>query len=264
VRRILTSLLFVSLVACTVSEAQPDGLRVGHANVAGWAIYRGAPAAGDDLAALVVAQELDVVGVSEVCEAQLERAAAGIPGARAVFRRTIPLTAPVPWGPPSDEVCTLGNGLLLGPGITVHDTWSDELPTADGVPGDYDVEEDRNVVCARVASPGGPFVACTTHLSHLLTHPERRREQVEAVLAFASRNRQESEPVVLVGDFNARGGSADLAPVERAGWIDAVRRPRGTVQHVLLSEGSWVVEGRGRTSFGLSDHDAVWGVLARH
>jgi endonuclease/exonuclease/phosphatase family metal-dependent hydrolase len=90
--------------------------------------------------------------------------------------------------------------------------------------------------------------------------PTTRRRQADAVVAFIDGWRRPDEPVVLVGDLNARLGGDDLTAIEGAGWEPA-RPGSRSVLHVFLSPDDWDVVGNVRRGLGRSDHDAVWAIL---
>jgi len=73
---------------------------------------------------------------------------------------------------------------------------------------------------------------------------------------------QESKPVILAGDFNARPGSDPMNVLLNAGWIDTVA-PRSVIDYVLVRQGDpWAVEDIVILDEPVaSDHDPVLVVL---
>ncbi|MFP3714253.1 endonuclease/exonuclease/phosphatase family protein [Puerhibacterium sp. TATVAM-FAB25] len=115
-------------------------------------------------------------------------------------------------------------------------------------------DEPRAAVAAVVETPQGPLTVVNTHLSSW-----RRWNRVQ-LRWLARRLRGAPRPLVLLGDLNIPG---DL-PAQRTGWRDVVtaptfprRRPRSTIDHVLL-DGAVRATGPARAvDLGLSDHLAV-------
>jgi len=115
-------------------------------------------------------------------------------------------------------------------------------------------DEPRVALAAVVETPQGPLTVVNTHLSSW-----RRWNRLQ-LRWLARRLRGAPRPLVLLGDLNIPG---DL-PARRTGWRDAVatptfprRRPRSTIDHVLL-DGAVRAPGPARAvDLGLSDHLAV-------
>lgn len=259
VRRLSAPVLLAVTAAATVlpacSTRDEDAVRIGHANIAGWAIYEGSLDAGRDLAEVVERRSLDAVGVSEACESQIVAAvdALGESTFDYVFQETTNSDSPLPWSPPPESGCRYGNALLVSSELDLTDSWAVELPTADRTSQtEFDPEEDRWAICGTV-DLGTAATLCATHLTNLQAAPDTRRRQAVA-LHDALDARADSESVaVIVGDFNARRGSSELGPF--AQWDDA-SRSRG-VLHVFvrgLDFGS-----SGAAAVGRADHDLRWG-----
>jgi endonuclease/exonuclease/phosphatase family metal-dependent hydrolase len=115
-------------------------------------------------------------------------------------------------------------------------------------------DEPRAAVAAVVETPRGPLTVVNTHLSSW-----RRWNRVQ-LRWLARRLRGAPRPLVLLGDLNIPG----TAPAEATGWRDAVtaptfprRRPRSTIDHVLLDGAVRAVGPARAVDLGLSDHLAV-------
>lgn len=122
--------------------------------------------------------------------------------------------------------------------------------------------EPRAAVEVVIAPPGiGPISVVGTHLCHqsneLRTLQTQRLSQL-----FPS---QESKPVILAGDFNARPGSDPMNVLLNAGWIDTVA-PRSVIDYVLVRQcDPWAVEDVVILDEPVaSDHDPVLVVLRWH
>lgn len=90
--------------------------------------------------------------------------------------------------------------------------------------------DSRQVLWARVASPGGGVDLFNTHLAHTLTplSDTTRQLQVEQVLAITAEwATADSVPDFLVGDFNSTPDSSVVAAVTAAGFVDTYRAAGG-------------------------------------
>lgn len=243
------------LAALVVAQCSSDDgttLTLGHANVAGWAIYAGSLDAGYDLAEAIAARNLDVVGVSEICESQVQAALDVLDAPyEYVFQQTVQPDA-LPWSPPPESGCLYGNALIARSELGLAGTRTIELPTEDFTTvHEWDPEEDRWALCSRVKSQT-TIAVCTAHLTNLQPVEGARSRQVIALNQVIEDLRGPDEPAVLIGDFNARIGDADLAPL--ASWANASGN-RG-VMHVLVKDLDPV--DRGTVDVGRADHDLVW------
>lgn len=257
------------LVAAAVSsdEDSPDparGWRVGQANLAGWAAYSGSVEAGSDLADVVIDLDLDLVGIAEACQQQLaaaeERLAEHGP-VEVVFHRTVPPDQRLPYGAASDEECVYGLGLIVRGPLRLSDVSSSELPTLDGEPGGFDREEDRHLVCGRVAASndaGAALVTCTTHFTRLMAVEERRRLQADHLVSSIDELATGGAPVLVLGDLNARAGSPDLEPIYTSGLRDV---GAGNNRDHILVRG---VDTSALSSrhLGRSDHPLIWAAVS--
>ena len=243
------------LVAGQCSPVDEEVLRVGQVNIAGWAIYAGHADGGYDLAEAIAARDLDVVGVSEVCESQVAAAVEVLDSPyEFVFQQTVTPDA-LPWSPPPESGCRYGNALVARVEAELADDHAVELPSADfTTEHEWDPEEDRWVLCGRIKLKV-EAVVCTAHLTNLEPAPDSRLRQVTALKEIVEGRRQSEEALVLVGDFNARIGDRDLSPL--ASWQDA-SRSRGVIH--VLANGLSPLE-RGKLGVGRTDHDLVWASL---
>ena len=244
----------VAAFGASCSYETGEVLRVGHANIAGWAIYNGSADAGADIADAVIREKLEVVGLSEACESQVAAAvdALGADRFEYVFQQTAGPDSPLPWSPPADSGCRYGNALMVRSDLDLEDVEAIELPTADRVEGtEFDPEEDRWALCGRVFA-GRSIVVCATHLSNIEHSDGSRLRQASELHERVSAIAGADEAIVVVGDLNARRGHRDLAAFDD--WEDA-SRSRG-VLHVLVRDIQ--AAGRGRTSVGRADHDLLW------
>jgi endonuclease/exonuclease/phosphatase family metal-dependent hydrolase len=255
--RRLMQLLVASavIVAAQCSSADGEVLRVGQVNLAGWAIYGGHVDAGYDLAEAMAARDLDVVGVSEVCESQVEAAIEVLDGPYDfAFHQTVTADA-LPWSPPPESGCRYGNALIARGEDALADVEAIELPSADfTTEHEWDPEEDRWALCGRIKGDAAAFV-CTLHLTNLEPAPDSRLRQVTALKDIVEARRTNGERAVLIGDFNARIGDRDLSPLDA--WKDASRN-RGVI-HVLV-DGFAPVQ-RGKLDVGRTDHELIWASL---
>lgn len=98
-----------------------------------------------------------------------------------------------------------GNAILSKFPILQVRTW--KLPSLD---------EQRVMICATVAAPGGETTACSVHLG--LNGPERRAQvaEIEKIIDGFPTDR-----VVLMGDFNETSEKPAMRFLKNAGWTDA-------------------------------------------
>ncbi|HET6763872.1 MAG TPA: endonuclease/exonuclease/phosphatase family protein [Longimicrobiaceae bacterium] len=80
--------------------------------------------------------------------------------------------------------------------------------------------EQRGVLMATIAAPGGPLAVLDTHLDHL-GEDVWRIQEIATVLRVARSAGEAGMPVLLGGDFNARPESAVHAELRGAGFRDA-------------------------------------------
>lgn len=240
-------------------------MRVGQANIAGWATYAGSTEAGADLASAVLDADLHVVGVAETCEQQLdeaERLLAAHGPVQAVFRRTVPRDHSLPWGAASDDECVYGIGLVARGAVTLTDVTTSELPTLDGQPGGFDREEDRHVLCARTSSDDQQLddvLVCTTHFTRWEVAEGRRRSQAEHLAARISALASDRTAVLVLADLNARRGQADIEPLYAWGLDDV---GSGDSRDHVMTRG--MEGGQARpTPLGRSDHDMLIASVVR-
>jgi endonuclease/exonuclease/phosphatase family metal-dependent hydrolase len=122
----------------------------------------------------------------------------------------------------------------------------------------------RAAVAVTVRLPSGPVRVYGLHLeSPAGLGGGGRRDQARAVLADAS---AWSGPTVVAGDFNGRGGAAEMA---QAGYLWATERVRRTsslfsFDHVLargLCPAGDEAAAKEDDATNASDHDPVWAVL---
>ena len=122
----------------------------------------------------------------------------------------------------------------------------------------------RAAVAATVHLPSGPLRVVGVHLESPAGLGGRdRRDQARTVLAEAT---AWDGPVVIAGDFNGRGGAAEIA---RAGYFWATERVRHTASvfsfdHVLARGLCPAGEGaaaKAEDETNASDHHPVWAVL---
>jgi endonuclease/exonuclease/phosphatase family metal-dependent hydrolase len=153
------------------------------------------------------ALDADVVGIQEASRGRHRgdvaarlAAALGFPHAFAPATHRWPLAA---WVLGLEE----GPAVLSRFAIAASRTWP-----IDGCGGAYR----RMLVCADIATPGGPIEACSTHL-------EGTDCQAEAV-AEILRDRRSTAPLVLMGDLNATESSKGIRDlIGRLGLIDTFR-----------------------------------------
>ncbi len=238
--------------------------RAGQANLAGWAAYEGSLDAGADLARAVLDLDLHVVGVAEACQQQLqeaERRLARHGPVEVVFHRTVRPDQRLPYGAASDDECVYGLGVIVRGPLALTETSTSELPTLDGDPGGHDREEDRHVVCGRVAKAdrvGEHVLACTTHFTRLMAVEERRRLQAEHLVVSIGHLASRSTPVLVLADLNARSGSSDLEPIYDSGLRDV---GAGDSRDHILVRGLDASRLRAR-DLGRSDHHLIWTTVA--
>lgn len=247
---LLAFLAAAALAGC--SRVDGEVLRIGHANIAGWAIYAGRADGGHHLAEAIASLDLDVVGVAETCESQIVAATEVLDGEyEYVFQQTLTPDA-LPWSPPAESGCRYGNALITRSELELGEVRAVELPSEDFTPAhEWDPEEDRWALCGRLQKEVA-VVVCTAHLTNLEPFDGARLRQVTALKSTFDELRPGTKAAVLVGDFNARTGDPDMDPV--ASLRDASRN-RGVV-HVLV-EGLTPIDS-GKFDVGKADHDLVW------
>lgn len=234
--------------------------RAGQANLAGWAVYKGRTQAGGDLADAVLDANLDIVGVAEARERQLNDAARRLAKhgpVQVLFQRTISAGNAPPWGAQSDDESVYGIGLLARGPVKLNKTTVLELPTVDGRAGEVDIEEDRWVLCARTSSRHrhiDDVRVCITHFTRLQVSVGRRRYQAQYLADRLSSLVADGTPVIVLADLNARQGDLDLNPLYDLGLADIGEG--ASRDHVLISS---LRHGALRSAtLGRSDHKIVW------
>jgi endonuclease/exonuclease/phosphatase family metal-dependent hydrolase len=80
--------------------------------------------------------------------------------------------------------------------------------------------EQRGVLAAVVATPGGPLVVLDTHLDHT-GEDVWRVQEIATVLRVARTAEEQGMPLLIGGDFNARPESAVHQQLRDAGFRDA-------------------------------------------
>jgi endonuclease/exonuclease/phosphatase family metal-dependent hydrolase len=262
---VAAAMALVAIVSSDRDEADTsDRWRVGQANLAGWAAYSGSLEAGTHLADAVLDLDLHVVGVAEACQQQLEQAKRHLAQrgpVEVLFHRTVPPDQPLPFGAANDDECVYGLGLIVRGPLALADVSSSELPTLDGDPGGFDREEDRHVVCGRVAEPdesSASLLTCTTHFTRLMAVDERRRMQAEHLVSSVEALAGRGAPALVLGDLNARAGSPDLEPVYASGFRDV--GAGDSRDHILVRDlETSVLRTR---ALGRSDHQLIWTAVA--
>jgi len=104
----------------------------------------------------------------------------------------------------------------------------------------------------------GPITFVGTHLCH--QSPETRIQQTLRLSRLFSKD--EGNPVVLAGDFNARPGSEPMNVLLENGWVDT-GAPRSKIDYVLVrSADPWTIKEVTIVDEPVaSDHDPVLVIL---
>ncbi len=220
----------------------------------------------------------DVLGVQEGLDFQMAELRERFPGMRQIGQHRM--------GGTENEFC----GLLVDESRLAVEDWGEFWlsPTPEVVASKgWDAALPRMAVWAvlsdRDGPPGSRFLVVGTHFDHRgeLARLESARLIVRQVAAI---NNEWRAPVVILGDFNAGEGSAPMAAIGQAGYLDSFRvaHPEATevgtfsafrgettgakIDHLLLSPG-WRVESADilRPRFDgrcPSDHEPVVAVLS--
>lgn len=150
-------------------------------------------------------------------------------------------------------------------GVAILSPWPLERPRKLPLPHRHRFRKLRRAAVAATArTPLGAVEVYGVHLeSPTGLSGGDRRDQARAVLADAAGR---PGPVVVAGDFNGRGGAAELARGGFAWVTRGVRRTAGpfSFDHVLargLCPSAGAAAGKVDDDVGASDHDPVFAVL---
>ncbi len=140
---------------------------------------------------------------------------------------------------------------------------SGQQPLYEGEGIDFFSERSITWVKLRHAETGIAFVAITTHLD---PHESIRRENATADLKNFIQAFPSDLPIVLLGDFNAQPGSAEIQTLVADGTLNSVVERPSHIDYIMqrnfLEQAGHQYEFQYHEDIKLSDHPMLTGRLA--